>query len=232
MPTKVRARKRERQQPHRVQDRRSAASVGALPDGTPSTACAVGNAHRARIRTTMASFTFGAGNARKLLGLPLYACSAAHQPRRPPLRPALGLRLGHRPRRGRPPALPPGQRRGSATRPGWCGSRAAPRSSRRRSALGLDAMRKDGLARVLDHAAGPRHRRDPRVRRREPLRRPRRLRRAAVARPAVQAPAPRLAVDVLGLVPARRRRRAPAARRSATAGPAAGCRCSRWRRSG
>ena len=101
-------------------------------------------------------------------------------------------------------------RLGDSTRLVWLARSAAELEEAR--ALGFDADPQGRAPRLLDHAAGPRHRRDPRVRRREPLRRPRRLRRAALARPAVQAPAPRLAVDVLGVVPARPRRRTPDAR--------------------
>ena len=206
MPTTVRAEEAQREQTHRVQDRVRQTRSEHVPDGTAARARV-----RARIRTTMASFTFGAGNARKLLGLPLYACSALVSlvvPRSDRLWVfGSGIGLGEG-------ALPlyrlARERLGDSTRLVWLARSAAELEEAR--ALGFDADPQGRAPRVLDDVAGPRHRRDPRVRRRQPLRRPRRLRRAAVARPAVQAPAPRLAVDVPGVVPARRRCRAPDAR--------------------
>ena len=91
----------------------------------------------------------------------------------------------------------------SVTRPAWCGWRRSAAELEEATRARLRRRAQGRVARLLDHAARPRHRRHARVRRRQPLRRARRLRRAALARPAVQAAAPRLAVDVLGLVPAR-----------------------------
>jgi CDP-glycerol glycerophosphotransferase (TagB/SpsB family) len=92
----------------------------------------------------MASFTFGAGNARKLLGLPLYACSALVSlvvPRSDRVwvfGSGIGLGEGALPlyRQAR-------ERLGDSTRLVWMARSAAELEEAK--ALGFDAMRKDGL---------------------------------------------------------------------------------------
>jgi CDP-glycerol glycerophosphotransferase len=91
----------------------------------------------------MASFTFGAGNARKLLGLPLYACSALVSlvvPRSDRLWVfGSGIGLGEG-------ALPlfrlASERLGQSTRLVWLARSAAELEEAR--ALGFDSIRKDG----------------------------------------------------------------------------------------
>ena len=91
----------------------------------------------------MASFTFGAGNARKLLGLPLYACSALISlvvPRSDRLWVfGSGIGLGEG-------ALPlfrrAGERLGESTRLVWLARSAAELEEAR--TLGFDSIRKDG----------------------------------------------------------------------------------------
>ncbi len=91
----------------------------------------------------MASFTFGAGNARKLLGLPVYACSAVISlivPRSDRLWVfGSGIGLGE----GALPLLRLAQQRlDDATRLVWLARSAA--EVREARALGLDSVRKDG----------------------------------------------------------------------------------------
>ena len=92
----------------------------------------------------MASFTFGAGNARKLLGLPLYACSALISlvvPRSDRLWVfGSGIGLGE----GALPLFRLARRRlGDSTRLVWLARSVAELEEAK--ALGFDAMRKDGL---------------------------------------------------------------------------------------
>ena len=143
----------------------------------------------------------------------------AGEPRRPALGPAVGLRVRHRSRRGCSAARPPGPGEARRLRPG--GVDGPQRRRARRGAV--TGVRGDAEGRppgLLDDAAGPRHRRHARFRRRKPLRRPRRVRRPAVARTAVQAPAPGLPLDVRRVLPAGPRHRAPTARRGLSPGRA------------
>ncbi|MGH3458530.1 CDP-glycerol glycerophosphotransferase family protein, partial [Aeromicrobium sp.] len=92
----------------------------------------------------MASFTFGAGNARKLLGLPLYACSAVISllvPRSDRLWVfGSGIGLGE----GALPLFRLAQRRvGDSTRLVWLAGSAAELDEAR--ALGFESIRKNGL---------------------------------------------------------------------------------------
>ena len=142
------------------------ASIQAVgPIGAPS--------QHARIVTSMASFTFGAGNARKLLRLPLYALGALatflvpRSARRWVFGSGIGLgegalalyRDGARTARRRHPAR--------LARDDGCRTR---RGARARSRGGREALR----PRLLDDPPRPRARRHPRLRRRQPLRHPRR----------------------------------------------------------
>ena len=115
---------------------------------------------------------------------------------------AVGLRVGHRRRRGRAPALPGGARAARRRHPaGLAGDHGC--RTRHRARARPRCRAQVGLARVPADPPGAGARRHARVRRREPLRHPRRIRRPALARHPAEEAAPRLARRAARLVPAR-----------------------------